>query len=74
MAGITLTQAQAQLDAYVAASLAIAGGGQSYSINGRSFTRANLGEINKQITFWDMQVKRLAGGRSGPRVRYGVFG
>jgi len=70
MAGITLQQAQAQLDAWLAASAAVAQG-QSYSITtesgSRSLTRANAQEIMAQIKFWDTQVKRLS--RGGIRVR-----
>lgn len=68
MAGITLTQAQAQLDALLAASTAVAGG-QSYEMNGRRLTRANLKEIQDSIIFWDGYVKRLSGSTGG-RVSY----
>lgn len=61
MAGITQAQAQAQLDAYLAASLAVSKG-QAYTIDGRSLSRANAAEIRAAIEFWDRQVKRLARG------------
>jgi hypothetical protein len=61
MPGITLIQAEEQLAAWLAASTATATG-QSYSIAGRSLTRANANEIRDQIKFWDNQVKRLSGG------------
>ncbi len=61
MAGITLTQANAQLTAWLAASLAVANG-QSYSIAGRSLTRANAAEIREQINFWNEMVKTLTRG------------
>lgn len=67
MAGITLTQAQAQLDAYLAASLAVAKG-QSYSIDGRAVTKADARVIRENITHWSGEVKRLTPGRK--RVRY----
>jgi len=60
MADLTLTQAQAQLDAYLACSLAIAGGAQSYAIGNRSLTRADLGEVRAQIDYWRGEVRRLA--------------
>ena len=41
MAGITLTQAQAQLDAYLAAETAVLTG-QKYEIAGRVLERADL--------------------------------
>lgn len=65
MAGITLAQAEAKLDTYMAAADAVATG-QSYDINGVSMTRANLTEIHNAIKFWDGQVKRL--GKGGVRV------
>ena len=76
MAGITLDQAQAQLDARLAASTAVAGN-QSYTIQTatgqRTLTRANAAEIQNMIGFWDGKVTsltRLASGRS--RTRYSV--
>lgn len=70
MAGITKEQAEAQLDAWLAASAAVAQG-QSYTIStesgSRSLTRANAQEILRQVQFWDTQVKRLS--RGGIRVR-----
>jgi hypothetical protein len=65
MAGITLTQAQAQLTAWLAASTAVATG-QAYAIAGRSLTRANAAEIREQINFWDAKVKALS--RGGIRI------
>ncbi|MFB6460464.1 DUF6148 family protein [Bradyrhizobium tunisiense] len=75
MAGITLEQAQAQLDIWLAASLAVAGS-QSYEIetgNGRrKLQRADAAEIRQQIAFWQQKVSALtppaAGGRR--RTRY----
>ena len=70
MAGITKEQAEAQLNAWLAASEAVALG-QSYTIStdsgSRSLTRANAQEILRQVQFWDMRVKRLS--RGGIRVR-----
>lgn len=70
MAGITLAQAQAQLDAYLAASTAVATG-QSYEIAGRKLTRANLAEVNAAIKHWNAEVialSRAAEGRSRART------
>ena len=58
MAGITITQAEAQLATWLAADTAVATG-QAYAIGGRSLTRANAREIRENIVFWDKQVKRL---------------
>lgn len=60
MAGITLEQAQAQLDVWLEASLKIASG-QEYEAFGRKMKRADLGEVNRQITFWENRVKRMSG-------------
>jgi hypothetical protein len=70
MAGITLDQATAKLDAWMAADDAVASG-QSYSIGGRSLTRANAAEIRSNIEFWDRKVARLSRG-GGIRCRYGA--
>lgn len=69
MAGITLEQAEAKLIAWMAADDAVASG-QSYSISGRSLTRADASEIRDNIIFWDKQVKRLT--RGGIRVTGGT--
>ena len=70
MAGITLDQAQTQLDAWLAANVRVASN-QSYSIGGRTLTRANAKEIRDQVDFWDRQVKRLSLLQTGrSRVRY----
>ena len=59
MAGITLAQAETNLAAWLAASEAVAAS-QSYSIEGRSLTRANAAEIREQIDFWQGWVKKLS--------------
>lgn len=74
MAGLTQSQAQARLDDWLAADAAVSRG-QSYSIEGRSMTRADAKTIRENIVFWDGQVRRLSGnGRGGVRVRLGVAG
>ena len=70
MAGITLTQAQTQLEAYLAAETAVLGG-QQYEIAGRMLRRADLAQIREGITSWDARVKTLsmaATGRSRSRT------
>lgn len=63
MAGITLEQAQAQLDKYLQMSL-------DYDCQNYTATRGgqrnskempSLSEINKQINYWTRQVNRLSG-------------
>lgn len=74
MSGITLAQAQAQLDAWLEASLKVAAN-QSYTIDGRSYTRADAGEIARQVSIWEARVERLSGGRRGGfRVRQAAPG
>jgi hypothetical protein len=67
---LTLTDAQAHLDAWLAADLAVSKG-QSYSIGSRALTRANAAEIRTNIDYWQAKVDALtAGGRgTGIRVR-----
>ena len=55
---ITTTTAQTALDAWVAADLAVAKG-QSYSMNGRSLTMANVKEIREQIQYWERRLATL---------------
>lgn len=72
MAGITLAQAEARLADWLAADEAVATG-QSYTIGGRTMTRANAAEIRKNISYWNDWVRRLSRGAGGAaRVRYGV--
>ena len=52
---LTTTQAHIALDAWIAADLAVAKG-QSYSMNGRSLTLANIKEIREQIQYWERRV------------------
>ncbi len=61
MAGITQEQAQAHLDEWLAADLAVSKG-QAYTIGGRSLSRADAATIRENIEFWDRQVKRLSRG------------
>lgn len=61
MAGITLTQAQAKLDLWMAADDAIATG-QEYSIGARRLTRADAAAVDAKIEKWDRMVKRLSRG------------
>lgn len=72
MAGITLAQAEAQLALWLAADAKLSKG-QSYSIAGRSVTRA---ETSERIEFWDRKCKELevtGSSSGGRRVRSGVM-
>lgn len=64
MAGITLEQAQASLDAYLAAEAKILKG-QKVELDGRSLTRADMDAVQRGITTWDARVKQLAGQSAG---------
>lgn len=64
MAGITLEQAQAQLNAWLAASLAVSQG-QSYEIAGRRLVRADAAEVMRSVQYWQQQVSLLARAVSG---------
>lgn len=72
MAGITLEQAQAQLEQWLTASTAVALN-QSYEIdtgNGsRKLTRADAGAIQSHIKFWDQRVRTLTSAAAGGRRR-----
>ncbi len=70
MAGITLLQAQTQLDQHIAA-LTAATSAQRYKIADRELQRASLETIQAGVTFWDNQVKlltRQSQGRSRGRT------
>lgn len=56
MAGITLAQAQEQLDAALSIQ---ATGMLSMSINGRSYTYRSMKDLLEAITFWERKVNQL---------------
>ena len=58
MAGITLAHAETKLTEYLTAESKVLSG-QSYSLMGRTLTRANLSEIRQGIEYWDRKVKDL---------------
>ena len=60
----TLSEAQAQLAAWEAASLATATG-KSYSIGDRQLTRNNADEIMKMIGHWQGVVNTLTAAAAG---------
>lgn len=59
MSGVTLSQAEAQLEKYLAAETAILSG-QSYEIAGRKLTRADLVAVQKGVTAWNQRVNELS--------------
>lgn len=58
MAAITLEIAKKHLDMWLEAESQVAIN-QAYTIGGKSFTRANLGEIRKQVEYWGNKVTLL---------------
>lgn len=58
MAAITLETAKKHLEMWLEAESEVAIN-QAYTIGGKSFTRANLGEIRKQIEYWSNKVSAL---------------
>ena len=65
--GLDKSILKSHLDAFMKAHLAIATTGQSYTLEGRSLTRANLPEIEKTISRLNDAI-RLAGGKTATRV------
>ena len=61
MAGLTSTQAQTQLDLYLAAETAVLNG-QEYTIAGRQLKRADLEFIQKGIDMWNKRLIKLSAG------------
>lgn len=58
MAAITLETAKKHLEMWLEAESEVAIN-QAYTIGGKSFTRANLGEIRKQIEYWSNKVQSV---------------
>lgn len=66
MAGITLAQAQAQLETWLAADMAVSKK-QSYRVGDRQLTHADAADITAKIDYWSAKVQSLslaAAGRS----------
>ena len=57
------------LDAWLEAELQITAG-QSYSIDGKTVTKANLSEVRNSVKYWERQVTLLKRKKKGKgRVR-----
>lgn len=66
---VTLEFAKDRVALYYEAEAKVLGG-QSYTIGGRSLTRANLKEIRDGIAYWQGKVDILAAtGSTGPSFR-----
>jgi len=68
MTGISQDDAQAMLDLWMGVLRDIASNGQAVTIGNRSYTAANLGEVQRQVAYWEGKVNRAAAG-GGIRVR-----
>ncbi len=64
MAGITLAQAQAQLERYLAAEEKVLLG-QQVEIDGQRLTRANLTDIQRGVALWNSRVQSLSRSSQG---------
>jgi hypothetical protein len=71
MAGITLAQAQAQLETWLAASTAVAAG-KTFRTENETLTREDSAQILKMVEFWNGMVKSLSGSTRRPVINLGV--
>lgn len=69
--GLPLATIQALQTSYIACLTAIATGGQSYSISGRSFNRGSLEEVKAIIAELQSAIDRAQGTR--PTQTYPMF-
>ncbi|AQT84161.1 hypothetical protein ERICIV_03437 [Paenibacillus larvae subsp. larvae] len=67
----TLQEAQTYLRTWIEAEMAVASA-QSYTIAGRSLTRAHLAEIRKQIQFWQNEIVKLNNPQRRSRIFRGI--
>lgn len=58
MTELTLTTAQAHLDAWYAADLAVSQG-RTVAMEGESLTRESADRIRQQIEFWEAKVAQI---------------
>jgi len=68
---MTISDLTTKLALYQAAETAILDGAQSYTINGRSLTRADLKTITEQIEALEARIARLS--RSGGAISAPLF-
>ncbi len=69
---ISLQTAKEALNAWIKADLSVAKG-QSYSMNGRSLTLANIREIREQITYWERRIAALSSARHDNSITLADF-
>lgn len=70
-----ISRKKQRLEMYYAAEEAVLGAAQSYSIGGRSLTRANLADIRAMIDQLENEIAVLENRESGkrPRKAFGVI-
>lgn len=69
---IDLATAEAKLTLWLEAEGKIAAG-QSYQLDGRQLTRANLRDVRAQIDYWESKVKRLTAQAAGATLQRVIF-
>lgn len=73
--GLSLAQAQANLDAWIACSLAVAKK-QSYTIqvdgSERTMTHAQAGFIDRMIDYWRVKVREISASEAAGGRRVGI--
>lgn len=69
-----ISKKRQRLEMYYAAEEAVLGAAQSYSIGGRSLTRANLADIRNMIDQLEKEITVLEAREAGkcPRKAFGV--
>jgi len=71
MAGITLAQAQVQLETWLAASQAVSSG-KTFKTENEALTREDADRILKMVEFWNGMVKSLSGSTRRPVINVGI--
>lgn len=69
---ITLQIAKDALTAWIKADLSVARG-QSYSMNGRTLTLANIREIREQVHYWERRVAVFSGSKQISSISLASF-
>lgn len=65
MPTLNLGTVRANLEAWIAADLALASG-QSFSMNGRTLTRSDAGQVKERINYWSRLEARLEQDAANP--------
>jgi hypothetical protein len=68
---MTVTEIQTIIDAYMAAELAVLQG-KAHTLNGRSVTRENLGDIREGRQEWEQKLLSVKSRNAGANTLYSV--